>query len=141
MKTPTQPEHPATKPAHTPTPWKLRLDGSDNSAMSQDGLHTTFICPVASGPDISWNEGRRICEANSALIVRAVNSHAELVAALRLSERSIAQTHAEILSRAHAARMSENRHRNEAADGLEHTAQSLADQLTSIRAALTKAQA
>lgn len=82
-------ETPSTKPAHTPTPWKLVKDGSDNTALSSDGRHITFICPVPTGPDLSWNEGRAQCEANAALIVRAVNSHAELVALLRAAQITI----------------------------------------------------
>lgn len=62
--------------AHTPTPWKYRADDRliVTSHEGQGILGTLHIAELR-------NQGQET-EANAAFIVRACNSHAELVAAL-----------------------------------------------------------
>lgn len=67
---------------HTPGPWIATEyhDARDNSHGFEIGGHPDhnagLSACVCSGPD---------CEANAAFIVRACNSHAELLAALKLA--------------------------------------------------------
>ena len=56
---------------HTPTPWREFSDADGTDIMTLSGDHIATIEPGST------------CEGNAALIVRAVNAHDELVAALR----------------------------------------------------------
>jgi hypothetical protein len=66
---------------HTPTPWSL----NEQTVKSPPYELTVAFCGGAAG--CSGTDGRIItrqeAEANAALIVRAVNAHDDLVAALR----------------------------------------------------------
>jgi hypothetical protein len=72
--TPTIPQHPATA-THTPTPWRL-----DNPYRPERG--TAWRDIVSDHAEFSPCYVGEACGEDAALIVRAVNSHAELVAAL-----------------------------------------------------------
>ena len=68
----------------TSGPYQVEMDGNNNSVL---GANRTVVCycPVPTGPDISWNGGRRICEANAAKIAHQLNVFPALVAALQKS--------------------------------------------------------
>lgn len=72
----------ATKTAHTPTPWDIETKGSKHFIDGADGLTVAYIDRAGVRPT-------KEIEANAALIVRAVNSHAELVAALELALKGL----------------------------------------------------
>lgn len=84
----------ATKPAaHTPTPWiqgvpsRGAYQKTSPDKLWQVGLEAESNpddLKAVYGPDVAVAFGptQAIAEANAALIVRAVNSHAELVTAL-----------------------------------------------------------
>ena len=68
---------PAAPAAHTPGPWYISKDGL--SILCGDPLDPEIVCRCETG-DVMDVLDEEIQEANAALIVRAVNSHAELVA-------------------------------------------------------------
>lgn len=66
-----------TKSAHTPLPWTLRFrSGSATSALIDTKMDNSILEISAA-----TSEGRLDFDANAKLVVRAVNSHAQLVAA------------------------------------------------------------
>jgi hypothetical protein len=65
-----------TKSEHTPTPWAVDEDHPTSVVFEADT--EIEICTTDSGSSAEQGED----EANAALIVRAVNSHAALVEAL-----------------------------------------------------------
>ena len=65
------------KPAHTPLPWRLGRNGAD--CLIFKGEHK-FVADCDSADEDS--DGTDEDRANAAFIVRAVNSHAALVATL-----------------------------------------------------------
>lgn len=70
---PTQTQ-PAPAVAHTPTPWQVATHDTNRRIVDKDWHSVCIATPKPSKPE-SW--------ANAAFIVRAVNSHAALVAALQ----------------------------------------------------------
>lgn len=64
---------------HTPLPWEVDTDehGLYRIRAWQDDIHCV-VAAVHGDPDYSPE-----CEGNAALIVRSVNAHADLLAALR----------------------------------------------------------
>jgi hypothetical protein len=69
--------------AHTPTPWRYETEHTYGHATvygkgRKSGQHKQHVAQVWSGGERSM----RVAEANAAIIVRAVNAHDELVAAL-----------------------------------------------------------
>jgi hypothetical protein len=65
---------------HSPTPWQDNDAGLIYGQVSGDHDEAPFVCDVCENqPDYSKRE-----KANAALIVRAVNSHKQLVRACRL---------------------------------------------------------
>lgn len=80
---------PATKPAHTPTPWTLeegttaetlRITGEPEAVPGcANDKFTPLVAMVHDGSDYP---DRAKLVANGQLIVRAVNSHASLIEAL-----------------------------------------------------------
>ena len=76
---------------HSPLPWAIRARITDEWGLIRDGLglpvaNTMFECHVPFGwRGMPWGKRKDtvppIIEANAALIVAAVNSHAELLAA------------------------------------------------------------
>ena len=77
QESPTNP-HAAGKAAHSPLPW--RVNGNHIEARPDPENSDTYWAEVAY-LDTEWFE--RITEANAQFIVRACNSHAALVEALR----------------------------------------------------------
>ena len=82
---------------HTPTPWFW---------MADDDVRKPRIFANGDGADIGklitevgnaepWNDALDEWEANAALIVRAVNSHANLVAALKAIDAFWTEDHPE----------------------------------------------
>ena len=69
---------------HTPLPIKV---DDDNYLVITNDNGTVTICEVHDHSDISTGWHRGISEANADLIVRAVNSHSQLVEALKIIER------------------------------------------------------
>lgn len=71
-----------THPQHTPTPWSL--SGSDSYIMGRKngGKVVVALVEMDESGSVSFDE----MDANAAYIVRCVNSHAELVAALERIE-------------------------------------------------------
>lgn len=65
------------KTEHTPTPWRIATFTNDCRVSGQDGIGIAVTNGVSPRRD-NYAENK----ANSALIVRAVNAHDELVAAL-----------------------------------------------------------
>ena len=64
------------KPQHTPTPWKWSDDGTRSHLIQAD-------LEPGDGDDILWHGGAWAMKPeNKAFILRAVNSHDELVEAL-----------------------------------------------------------
>jgi hypothetical protein len=70
--------------AHTPTPWRLEIEGDErmvvSSAIDKDG-DRVLVCDLYRG-GYDYSDLGYSMDANAAFIVRAVNSHDELVAAL-----------------------------------------------------------
>lgn len=66
---------------HTPTPWRVH-EGPDLEVYHDDG----DVCPVIATIDRD-NTSEEQALADSRLIVRAVNSHEALVAALKQAKR------------------------------------------------------
>lgn len=71
--------------AHTPVPWTREPGGSRGSWIGNDGHWSALAC----------GDNDFAASANAALIVRAVNAHADLVAALREALDSRAPDYAE----------------------------------------------
>lgn len=70
-------ENTTTETKHTPTPWRLQPIGGD---LFIDGKGPEFICDMLRG---GADENRiAVVDSNAAFIVRACNSHYELVEAL-----------------------------------------------------------
>jgi hypothetical protein len=67
---------------HSPFPWSINREGRIDDA---DGEFVTFVS-LQRGY-VSSRKSDPIAEANAAFIVRAVNAHDELVAALRDCQR------------------------------------------------------
>lgn len=86
-------QSPAT---HTPTPWTLRRV----IARSVDSTGVLNICSE-SGPILAITDRNAEDEANAAFIVKAVNSHAQLVAALDTLEADAVNLHCALQSTAH----------------------------------------
>lgn len=63
---------------HTPTPWYLGMQPATIFASSVNGIDPR-ICQTDGGANNTMKEAK----ANAAFIVRAVNSHDELVAAIQ----------------------------------------------------------
>lgn len=79
------------KTKHTPLPWHVAPSAGKSLIEDQ---HCNEVASVATygagfGPQ-GWPFPWHHAEANAALIVRAVNSHAELVAALETTTRLLA---------------------------------------------------
>ena len=72
---------------HTATPWRIN-PRARSTVQTLDG-DTVAACGVRS--DLSKPNLHEELEANAALIVRAVNCHEELVAALELATQAIEQ--------------------------------------------------
>lgn len=70
---------------HTPGPW----DWMAVSANASGGFHLYLIDAARRKIAALWG-GAEEKQANAALIVRAVNSHADLLAALRAAVKTIA---------------------------------------------------
>lgn len=70
---------------HTPTPWVLASPYRVAGDCSHTGMHGAFSFPVAE-----CKGSNEVAAANAAHIVRAVNSHDKLVAALRFVEATLA---------------------------------------------------
>ncbi|MBZ5673735.1 MAG: hypothetical protein LAP61_05755 [Acidobacteriia bacterium] len=66
-------------PVHTPTPWLIEPPSMGFSQIT--GANGELVFGLAAGGP-SEKQPDAVCEANAALIVRAVNSHAELLEAL-----------------------------------------------------------
>lgn len=70
----------ATSPAHTPTPWRIGQGANSNRHF------TDIVGPIPPQPPKGVKLAELVASGvkieDAALIVRAVNSHAELVAAL-----------------------------------------------------------
>lgn len=67
-------------PEHTPTPWQVGF-----GPLTSEGSYSTQIMPASGGDQVAaafgWGNAE-LSTANAEFIVRAVNSHAALVAAL-----------------------------------------------------------
>jgi hypothetical protein len=98
---------------HTPTPWRVEQGTGlvwGNCSTFDDGTPDKFGVPVTDGQlERPWAKGQgptyEEMEANAAFIVRAVNAHAQLVAALeRLIEvsHSISEEQTDAIASAHA---------------------------------------
>lgn len=83
----TKQEHAVTQ--HTPGPWNL--NGNSAWADSCKDRGNVFECRLRTGTHITHSTN----QANAALIVRAVNAHAELVAAL---ESMLARAEADFIA-------------------------------------------
>lgn len=66
---------------HSPLPWTVKTDGAIQRVMSGD--YYVARCHEAPGDVDDEGNDQYSPEANAAFIVRAVNAHAELVAALK----------------------------------------------------------
>lgn len=82
--------------AHTPTPWRVgqggRIEGTQGDFSQGD---FSFIPLASPWQEEAW-DGHPQAVANAALIVRAVNSHDELVALLKRCERILNRHYIEI---------------------------------------------
>lgn len=78
----------STQASHTPIPWSANVKGTPKAPDWIAIFNSTGKWALAT---LSWPAGieRAEVEANADLIVRAVNSHAELVAALELAQATI----------------------------------------------------
>ena len=86
---------------HTPTPWVLReckghgfdqIDGADGFTICDVDALNPYKYGIANVGEYAESPRQRKprpgeCEANAALIVKAVNSHAQLVEALKRIEQ------------------------------------------------------
>lgn len=66
---------------HTPTPWTLKTEDVENPAIHS--ASTGKIAVWCEGSDPNEDAG------NAALIIRAVNAHDDLVAALKRAENAL----------------------------------------------------
>ncbi len=87
-----------SKGKHTKLPWKIGVT-SDNRTVVSSGMGKAFIGIVADVEVDHWKESRRgdkdvdavreEINANGAFIVKAVNSHDQLVKALKLAQSQL----------------------------------------------------
>lgn len=78
----------ASKPKHTPTPWSMEDDNFSESRFivsDSNGYHIGIadMLPIVKKWDHFVALDRETIKANAAFIVRAVNSHEELLACLK----------------------------------------------------------
>jgi hypothetical protein len=79
-----QPQETASE--HSPLPWYVK-DGKGVMLGSSGKKDSIFICDRSAGTWVAELPAGKESEANAELIVTAVNSHAELVAALEQLEQ------------------------------------------------------
>lgn len=85
--------------SHSPLPWKVTNEPNWDHIDSHcgiDGADGLTVCDIYNSLGHDTTEGdRATADANAALIVRAVNCHEELLAALKLARHWLAQTYSE----------------------------------------------
>ena len=88
---------------HTPTPWEIRAgsySGIEHTEIAtvynvermptEDGLGVEYCTIIGKASDhTSISDYHKECTANAAFIVRAVNSHEQLVSALKEARRHV----------------------------------------------------
>lgn len=76
---------------HTPTPWQLARPDVERCRVVIETVERGVDLPDQGNPIAVAYWGTPIEEANAELIVRAVNCHEELLAAIKKAERELRQ--------------------------------------------------
>lgn len=95
--------HGKARPAHTPTPW--HVENMEPRTIGIEWIPSADMQNIADCPDPTAMTAHGLCgvvdpdvrKANAVLIVRAVNAHADLVAALREARVYVADEIRELL--------------------------------------------